>query len=175
MMKDLHWRAARPDDLASIVAIAARVHPALPERAEVLADKLRLFPAGCAVLVADDTPAGYGLAHPWMRQHIPLLDHLLGAIPAEADCLYIHDVAILPEWRGRGALHRYLASVVHLARSAGIGSLALVSVYGTQAMWARAGFHTVEADATLAAKLASYGESATYMVCDVTALALRTA
>ncbi|WP_145662400.1 GNAT family N-acetyltransferase [Bradyrhizobium stylosanthis] len=163
-----HWRNARTSDLPAISAIAARIHPDLPERAEVFAEKMRLCPDGCRVLVADDAIAGYGLAHPWKQHSIPPLDVFLEQIPDGADCLYVHDVAVLPDSRG-GASRAYIADMERLARASGIATLTLVSVYATKPLWERHGFRAVPADAQLRAKLASYGEAATYMLRDLTA------
>ncbi|MGY3074279.1 hypothetical protein ACVWZZ_000650 [Bradyrhizobium sp. LM6.10] len=41
-MSKPHWRPARASDLPAISAIAARIHPDLPERPEVFAEKMRL-------------------------------------------------------------------------------------------------------------------------------------
>ena len=162
-MSKPHWRPARTSDLPAISAVAARLHPGLPERPEVLMEKVQLYPAGCRVLVADDAIAGYGLAHPWSQHQIPPLDRFLERLPGVADCLYVHDVAVLPDRRG-GAARDYIAAVAELARASGIATLALVSVYTTRPMWERLGFRPVTADAELAAKLASYGPDATYML-----------
>jgi len=162
-MSKPHWRPARVSDLRGIVAIATRIHPDLPERPEVLMEKMQLYPRGCRVLVVADTIAGYGLAHPWMQHRIPPLDGFLERLPEDADCLYVHDVAVLPDARG-GAAGAYVAGIEQLARSSGITTLALVSVYGTRALWERLGFRPVAPDAVLRDKLASYGTSATYML-----------
>jgi ribosomal protein S18 acetylase RimI-like enzyme len=162
-MSKPHWRRARTEDLDAISTIAARIHPDLPERPGVLAEKMRLYPDGCRVLAAGNEIAGYGLAHPWMQQHIPPLDDFLDRLPDAADCLYLHDVAVLPDYRG-GVARAYVAEIEQLARSSGIATLALVSVYETRALWERLGFRPVAPDAALRAKLASYGASATYML-----------
>ncbi|MGX1164964.1 GNAT superfamily N-acetyltransferase [Bradyrhizobium sp. USDA 372] len=167
-MSKPHWRPARASDLAAIGAIAARIHPALPERAEVLAEKMRLCPDGCGVLDTDQGIVGYGLAHPWMQYRIPPLDGFLQELPNGADCLYVHDVAVLPDFRG-GVVRAYVADIEKLARASGIATLALVSVYGTRPLWERMGFLAVTADAELRAKLASYGDGATYMLRDLAA------
>lgn len=167
-MSKPHWRPARTSDLAAISAIAARIHPALSERAEVLAEKMRLCPDGCGVLDTDQGIVGYGLAHPWMQHRIPPLDGFLQELPDRADCLYVHDVAVLPDFRG-GVARAYVADVEKLARASGIAKLALVSVYGTRPLWERIGFRAVTADAELRAKLASYGDGATYMLRDLAA------
>ena len=157
------WRAARNADVAAIARMAHRVHPALPERIEVLADKLALCPDGCRVLARNGAVVGYGLSHPWRLRSIPPLDTRLTALPAEPDCLLIHDVVILPEARGEGAAGRFVEIVETVARARKITALALVSVYDTQPLWTRLGFEVV-ADPALASTLKSYGERATYMV-----------
>ncbi len=162
-MSKLHWRPAHASDLPAISAIAARIHPDLPERPEVFAEKMRLYPDGCRVLAADDEIAGYGLSHPWKQHRIPPLDGFLERLPDDADCLYLHDVAVLPDFRG-GIARAYVAEIEELARSTGIATLALVSVYATRSLWERLGFRPVTADAELQAKLGSYGEGATYML-----------
>ncbi|MBR1129941.1 GNAT family N-acetyltransferase [Bradyrhizobium iriomotense] len=167
-MSKPHWRPARASDLPAISAIAVRIHPDLPERPEVFAEKMRLYPDGCRALIADDEIVGYGLAHPWKQHRIPLLDVFLELIPDDADCIYVHDVAVLPDFRG-GASRAYVADIEKLARASGIAALALVSVYATRPLWERSGFRPVPPDTQLRAKLASYGDGATYMLRDLAA------
>ncbi|MCK1740632.1 GNAT family N-acetyltransferase [Bradyrhizobium sp. 139] len=167
-MSKPHWRPACTSDLPAISAIAARIHPDLAERPEVVAEKMRLYPDGCRVLVAGEDIAGYGLTHPWTQNRIPPLDGFLERLPDDADCLYVHDVAVLPHVRG-GAARDYIAAVAELARASGITTLALVSVYGTRPLWEHLGFRPVTADADLRAKLAPYGDGATYMLRDLAA------
>lgn len=162
-MSKPHWRHARATDIEAISAIAAQIHSELPERGDVLSEKIRLYPDGCRVLATGNEIAGYGLAHPWMQQQIPPLDDFLGQIPDAADCLYVHDVAVMPDVRG-GMARAYITEIEQLSRSSGITTLALVSVYGTHVLWKRLGFEPVTPDAALRAKLASYGASATYML-----------
>ncbi|MCK1475125.1 GNAT family N-acetyltransferase [Bradyrhizobium sp. 197] len=167
-MSKPHWRPARASDLPAISAIAARIHPDLPERPEVFAEKMRLYHDGSRVLAAEDEIVGYGLAHPWTQHRIPPLDGFLEQLPGGADCLYVHDVAVLPGFRG-GVAGDYVAAIEQLARASGIATLALVSVYATRPLWERLGFRAVTANAELRAKLASYGDNATYMLRDLAA------
>lgn len=164
---DPHWRPASFSDLSAILAIAAQIHPDLPERLEVYAEKLRLFPDGCLALVAGEDIVGYGFSHPWKRHEIPPLDTFLAQLPDDADCLYVHDVAVLPAFRGRGTVKQFVERIAALARSARIGTLALVSVYDTDSLWCRFGFRVVTPDAQLRTKLRSYGGTAKYMICDL--------
>ena len=155
------WLPLTDADIGEVFAAAARLHPGLPERAEVLAEKLRLFPAGCRKLAAAGRLAGYGLAHPWTLGSAPKLDAFLGALPAAPGCLYLHDVAILPEARGRGAAGAYVDYLGRVAGELGLRRLALVSVYGTAPLWEKLGFAAVPAGAP---PLPSYGPSAAYML-----------
>src|SRR4051812_31001596 len=76
-----NWRAMEPGDLSAVMNIAAVVHPALPEKIEVFAERLALFPRGCHVLDGDDGVEGYVVAHPWRALSIPPLDSLIGQLP----------------------------------------------------------------------------------------------
>jgi len=42
------------DELQSIQKISVVIHPDLPERLEVFAEKLSFFPQGCFVLIQDE-------------------------------------------------------------------------------------------------------------------------
>jgi GNAT superfamily N-acetyltransferase len=156
------WQPAEAADLDAIVAIGNRIHAGLLERPEVFAEKLRLFPQGCFSLAMRGAIVGYGISHPWQRNGIPPLDTLLGALPAAPDCLFVHDVVVLPQARGRGAAGALINRLVALARQRKLAVLALVAVHDTQALWARHGFAVVE-DAGLTGKLRSYGERARTM------------
>ncbi|MBN8928277.1 MAG: hypothetical protein BGO51_19330 [Rhodospirillales bacterium 69-11] len=149
-----------PGDLADVVRIAAAVHPpALAEAPAVFAERRDLYPAGTFLLEVGGRPTGYVLAHPWRAGTIPPLDTLLGALPSAADCLYLHDLALLPAARGLGAAG---AIVTRLAAATTHPRLALVAVGGSAPFWRRQGFLPV-VSATLGAKLEGYGPNACYM------------
>lgn len=160
------WQPLLADDLPSVVRIAAEIHAGLPEREEVLAEKIRLFPSGCRKLVREGEIIGYGLSHPWRLNTVPPLDDFLGQLPGVPGCLYIHDIAILPAGRGRGAATVFMEAAREQARAVGIPRLALVSVYGTSTLWKRAGFSIVRNEA-LETKLKTYGPTACYMTRSV--------
>ena len=156
------WRAMTVADLAAVEAIADAVHVAFPEDAAIPRERLALFPAGCRIAEDDAGTVGYCVAHPWRLGRVPPLDTLLGAIPADADCLYIHDVAILPRGRGDGLGSTLCPMLVDVARAHRLATLALTAVSGSAPFWRRNGFSAVVSDA-LATKLRSYGEGAIYM------------
>jgi len=157
------WRPMAEADIDAVERIAGLIHPSFHERPEVFVERLVLFPAGSLIAEAADGPVGYAVAHPWALGRPPALDSLLGAIPPDADCLYLHDVAILPAARGQKLTERLVERLHQLAAGLGLRRLALTSVNATAVMWARYGFSTVAPDAVLAAKLATYGDDAVYM------------
>ncbi|WP_337996886.1 GNAT family N-acetyltransferase [Oleispirillum naphthae] len=149
------------DDLAAVRQIAGTVHPDYPEDAAVFAERLALYPAGCRLFAdAEGRAAGYALTHPWRHGAPPKLDTLLGAIPADADTYYLHDIALLPWTRGRGAATGLLADLARLAREEGFARMSLVAVNASRPVWERRGFSV---DAETAADLASYGGEAWFM------------
>ena len=161
----LSWCGVSPDHMTVIDAIGQAIHT-LYERAEILAEKVALFPEGCGVLASDGRIVGYGISHPWRVGEVPALDTFLDALPLDPDCIFIHDVAIQPEARRRGALQRFVAQVSQMARNRELAWLALVSVYGTVPLWERCGFH-VTALPPAAKALTAYGPTARYMVSDI--------
>lgn len=160
------WRRIADADLPAIDAISDLLHPGLPERPEVVAEKRRLFPDGALAFVMGGAVVGYGIAHPWTLRDVPKLDHVLGALPPTPDCVFIHDVAILPAARGHRASAAFVERMRDIARGLDIRALALVSVYDTRPVWSRYGFRAVD-DAALAPALAPYGADARYMVADI--------
>ncbi len=153
------WRGATAADVPGIAAVAEVVHASFPERAEVFADRIAIAPAGCHVLVGDaGGVVGYILSHGWRRRNPPPLDTILTALPADADCWYIHDIALLPEARGGGAARVGVARAEAAARQAGLMLMALVAVGDAHAWWRRQGYRDVSVG-----PLGKYGAGAAYM------------
>ncbi|KLU89916.1 hypothetical protein MAPG_08885 [Magnaporthiopsis poae ATCC 64411] len=157
------WRQATENDIRGLLLVANKVHPDLPESDAVFGERLRLFPEGCLVL-SDDRGGiyGYALSHPIRRGQPPELDSLLGLIAPEADQFYIHDLAILPAWRGKGLAASGVDKLLALGRR--YTTTCLISVYDTAAFWGRFGFLPEPVDAALGEKLLEYGVAATYLV-----------
>ena len=159
----LLWRNTELDDLPIIKRIGDEIHVDLPERLEVLVEKFRLFPDGCSVLSKGGAILGYAISHPWRLYAIPPYDTLLGKLPQSPDCMFIHDVVVLPAVRGLGATGELLQKISDAASDLAISTLALVSVHETYPFWTRHGF-TVMADLRVHETLKSYGPSARYMI-----------
>jgi GNAT superfamily N-acetyltransferase len=159
-----------PSDLPWVMRIANEIHHALPETEAVFREHLHLFPAGCFVLCDSEIGilGGYVMSFPIRRGKPPALNALLGGeIPPDADQYYLHDLAILPAFRGRGLAKDGVGRVLEVAKGLGYDTVCLISVYGTVSFWKRFGFEDPEpgqVDEGMREKLRGYGEEATYLV-----------
>lgn len=160
----LIWRPMTAADLDAVAQIAVLGFPDHFEGRECFANRLALNPSGCFVLAGgDDVPKGYLVAYPWRAEEAPALNTLIDAIPDDAAVMYLHDLALHPDVRGGGWTRPIVERLAQDARAAGWPALALVAVNQAAPFWEGRGFTVVET-ADLAAKLASYGPDARYMI-----------
>lgn len=162
-MPELDWRPMASSDLDGVVEVAAIAFPDHFEDRACFANRLALCPQGCLVLEDEAGVAGYLFAYPWKAGSAPALNSVLPQIPAAADVLYLHDLALHPRVRGRGASRTAMDRVLALTRSGGWSTVALIAVNDAADFWRGHGFE-VHKDADMAVKLASYGPDARYMV-----------
>jgi len=156
MMK---WRKMKTADVPIVTALANAIHTAYPEDEAVFAEKVCLYPDACHSLLINDVLVGYALAHPWLFGQAPALNSLLGALPLHPDTLYLHDVALIPEARGKGAVRTLLQLLIRHAKERGFPSLSLTAVNNSVEYWRGNGFILI-GDAAHSQGLASYGKEA---------------
>ena len=164
------WNELSINDINHLALIASTIHPSLPESDEVFTERISLFPSGCLGLWSDKGSSsnelcGYIISHPIKHRQPPALNSLLGGKGASDDAddqYYIHDLAIMPKFRGRGfaqdCIRRLFTIVAKRYRTT-----CLISVYGTEAFWGRFGFVRVQGDGFLGGKLREYGDHAVYL------------
>ncbi|KAK3386170.1 hypothetical protein B0H63DRAFT_474301 [Podospora didyma] len=163
------WRQMTLDDLKSVMEIADKVHPNLPESEHVFAERVTTFPEGCLVLLDNEKETlivGYTISHPIRHRQPPALDGpmLKGRLdPLAVDQYYIHDLAILRDWRGFGFATEGLAVIAKVADR--YPTTCLISVYGTEPFWRLFGFQQPPGgiDAALSDKVKGYGEDAVFL------------
>ncbi|RYP74022.1 hypothetical protein DL769_004111 [Monosporascus sp. CRB-8-3] len=156
------WRQLTPNDIEALVRVADVIHVELPESDYIFAERVKLFPEGCLALVENGELCGYAISHPIRHRQPPALDSLLGEIAPEADQYYIHDVCVLPEFRGQGLAAQGISKLLAIAER--YPSACLISVYGTAPFWNRYGFLPPRSiDEALSAKVRGYGDDATYL------------
>lgn len=160
-------------DIPGVMRIADEIHRDLPEHECVFRERLQLFPHGCMVLASSSEPGrpeteqigGYVVSFPIRRGKPPALNERLGgdSITDEADQYYLHDLAIQPTFRGRGAAAEVVGKVLDVAKQ--WTSVCLISVYGTVPFWEKFGLVSAEeVDGAMQKKLGGYGPGATFMV-----------
>ncbi|MDI1492620.1 MAG: hypothetical protein OHK93_004402 [Ramalina farinacea] len=154
------WRALSVSGVKSVASVADSIHPDLPERDEVFAERIQLFPEGCLGLSESTSNdlCGYVISHPIRRLQPPALNSLLGEIASDANQYYIHDLAILPKVRGHGSARECMDKLSAIARR--YPTTCLISVYGTEQFWSRFGFSPVQINDVLEKKLREYGDDA---------------
>ena len=160
----LGWRPMTVDDLDAVAGLALLGFPDHFEGRPCFENRLALFPRGCFVLAeTGGAPRGYLVAYPWRADAAPTLNTLIAALPEDAAVFYLHDIALHPDARGAGRSGAIVERLADQARADGWPGIALVAVNDAAGFWARHGF-AVRDTPEMAAKLASYGPDACYMV-----------
>ncbi|RBA25198.1 GNAT family N-acetyltransferase [Herminiimonas fonticola] len=162
------WRSMREDDLATVIAIAARLHPTYPEDEQIYTERLALYPNGCLILEVNCNAVGYAISHPWLDRQAPALNSLLQALPTCPSTYYIHDVALLPAARGLGAVEQLLANLLTAAQAHGLSTMSLTAVNNSHDFWARHGFVAID-DPVLPEKMNSYDFAARFLLKNIAA------
>jgi len=116
--------------------------PELWESNDSFRRRMEQFPDGCVACVNEkDEVVGYMFCHPWKKDSVVPLDCRTLEIPKEdADCFYIHDIAVLPAHRRKGIATRFLEIAVELATKNGFDMIEGVSVLGSHSHWQKGGF-----------------------------------
>ena len=161
------WRPMTPADIPTVDAIGEIVHPDFPEDMAVMENSFALFAAGCFVAENDSGLIGYAISHPSTIGRPAPLNTVLPALDTEADCLFLHDIALTEAARGQGLGRSLTEKLKTVARAHNYKTLGLVSVNNSRAFWAAQGFEIFAGDDILKAKLATYEDDARFMVLNV--------
>ncbi|MCB8820082.1 GNAT family N-acetyltransferase [Microvirga rosea] len=162
MARPADWRAMATEDLPAVKTLADHIHVDHPEDMAVFEERLALYPDGCRVLEEHGRLIGYALTHPWRFGAPPALNSRLQTIPVDATTYYLHDVALLPDARGKGHAAGIVNQIAEHARTSGFDNLSLVAVNGSRVFWERLGFREAMTQA-LRRKLSSYGSDSLLM------------
>ena len=153
-------RSITDNDWPVILNIQAAVYPDItPETETVLRSKLMLGPQTCLTLTdQQNCVVGYCLAHPWSRNPAGL--HTVYQPSSQPQLLYIHDMAIAPEYAGKRLGSQVVKYLQLWANKQGYKEMSLVSLKQAVGYWQRHGFkpHNYVIDET------QYGTGACYML-----------
>ncbi|KAF2029748.1 hypothetical protein EK21DRAFT_67124 [Setomelanomma holmii] len=161
--KQAVWRKLELKDIESLMKIADQIHSDLPERREVFAEHVQLFPKGCLALVDVETNqlCGYAISHPIRYRHPPALGSVMGELASNPEQYYVHDVAILAQYQGSGYAQQCIDELLAVAKP--YRTTGLVSAYGTTKFWTRHGFRAVDINTAMMRKLEGYGDGARWL------------
>ncbi len=112
----------------------------LIESADSFLKKLALYGAGCRGAWTKTRLSGYVFAHPWRVGDVVDLDSDSYVLPADANCMYVHDLAVDPSERQQSIASRLFQAVVAVAEERGLNRFALVAVQNSEPFWSRWGF-----------------------------------
>ena len=169
MSKEFLLKTIQAQDLASIQKIQHAAYPQyFWEDDAVFMAKQQYAPESCLLLhTAEQQAVAYVFAHPWPIGQIPALNQALQLGTDTEQVLYIHDLAVHPQWHGQGLAQHLVKHLVIYAQQENFSQMALVAVEQAQAFWQRLGFITKN-HPQLDAKLATYGQYAVYMTKTIT-------
>jgi ribosomal protein S18 acetylase RimI-like enzyme len=128
-------RPTTPTDYAAVSALGSAIHSAdYAESEECFTSLMRHAASGC--FVADlDGIIGYVISFPYRLGQVYPRNSPYTPVE-EPDCYYIHDLAVLPEFRGKGVATQLARQV--LAQEWPV--VGLVAVNGSRGFWWKLGF-----------------------------------
>jgi predicted N-acetyltransferase YhbS len=164
----LKIRQMLPSDMDSIMQIQALCYSGdIPESRHAISAKLQASPTTCFVAQDGSQIIAYLIAVPWLTQAPPNLNAPTCVLPAYPDCLYLHDLSVVPSARGSKIGSTLVARLFDLCRLLSHSQMSLVAVQNSAAYWRRFGFASQILNSLLRDKLASYGEGSEFMLCQI--------
>lgn len=134
----------KKDDLPDIMQIQKECYSEeLQESRESFEHKLVLSPETCYLIKHGENIAAYFFSVPCMKSHLPSFNDNHFQIPAQPDCLYLHDLAIKKAYRKQGIPMLVYQYVSEYALKANIFCFRIFSVQNTYEKWKAYGFREV--------------------------------
>lgn len=158
-------RLMQSADLPAVIKLQDRCYAAeLFEPAEVVVNRFKNCTETCWVALYQDKLWGYLFTYPSTVGKIGALAEDFQPL-ADADCLYLHDMAVSSDARGQGVARALLQQAEQYALAKQFNSLALVAVQNSSSYWQQQGFVAVaETTAEQQHLLTSYtGQQAQYL------------
>lgn len=157
-------RSMQASDIPAVMTIQEESYPdELLETDEVISARLASFPDYAWVADEAQEACAYLFAYPARLGRITPFDGVFTQHD-DADCLYLHDLAVGLLASGRGVGPALVRHALEHARTRGLRHSALVAVQGSGDFWSRMGFEPCPVnDAAQMENLATYGRAALYM------------
>lgn len=138
---NLAVRQAENSDLAGIMRLqAASYTPALQEPESMFAQILKISAGTCFIAESEATVAGYLLTHP-VPDDYTTFGKGIPELQGNETTLYIHDLCVGPDFRGRGVAQLLLNTLKSTFNEQGkIKTFLGVAVQNSESFWAAQGF-----------------------------------
>jgi ribosomal protein S18 acetylase RimI-like enzyme len=139
-------RNARDQDISAVAEIDTEAFTpyGTAEKPETFQLRLRAFPDGFAILVADNEIAAYGCAEKWLTEREPGLDEdPMKTHQPDGRIFCITAMAVKKDYRGRGYGLRILDKLIEMARQEGCKKIILETTHA-QGLFLKRGFETVQ-------------------------------
>ena len=121
-------RNAREQDIPAVIEIDAEAFSShgTAEKPETFERRLRAFPNGFIILIADNEIAGYGCSEKWLTEHEPNLDdNPLVTHQPDGRIFGITGMAVKTKYRGKGYGLLILDKLMEIAHNEGCRKIVL--------------------------------------------------
>ncbi|HPM03912.1 MAG TPA: GNAT family N-acetyltransferase [Candidatus Cloacimonadota bacterium] len=171
---DFQFYPIKSHDLPEIMQIQKECYSEeLLESMESFEHKLKLSPDTCYLIKHNNETAGYYFSLPCMKSHLPSFNDNHFQIPAQPDCLYLHDLAIKKAYRKQGIPTLVFQHVSQYAFRLNIFCFRIFSVQNTYEKWKAYGFRKVtDLNPELTEKINSFQGKAVLMELNISPSAL---
>jgi len=152
-------------DLPAVIKLQDRCYAAeLFEPADVVINRFKNCAETCWVALYQDKLWGYLFTYPSVAGNIGALAQDFSPVE-NADCLYLHDMAVSSDARGQGVARALLHQAQDYASAQHFKTLALVAVQNSSSYWQQQGFEALtKMTSEQQRHLASYsGQQAQYL------------
>jgi ribosomal protein S18 acetylase RimI-like enzyme len=162
MLQKLEFIRINLGSLEGVLKVQDRAYQTfLHENAESFISKMKLSSSSCYGVLDEDRLIAYGISFPWLINQDVMLNSSLKRMPGKPDLMYIHDIAVDPDYQGLGLGEGLFLRILNDSLDLGVNQLVLVAVQGSQRFWAKFGFIEAEHDVD------GYGSGAVKMVLNL--------
>ena len=112
------------------------------EDSRMFEQMIAVYPQGCLGVKVDGVLAAYAFFHPYREDAVKPLDDSL-TLDGGEDCMYLHDFAVHPRFRGMGFTRMLMERVDHETWNEGFDVQCLVAVQDSKGFWMNYGFEPV--------------------------------
>lgn len=131
------------EDILDVMSLQKRVYTNdLQEDITVFIEILNVFPEGVFGVFDGDNLAGYLFSHPYLLNQVKPLNSKL-YLTGEENCLYLHDMAISPDYQGKGLTKQLFERFLLTAEKNGFEIQCLVAVQNSAEFWGKFGFKRI--------------------------------